>query len=272
MRTIIFGKDSNLTKTILKKDKSCISFSSRNVVSGDRSFINYKNEKVNLLLNNFQTSSKLNNLSSPEKFINNSILSTAQILEEVNQLNVNKIIYVSSSSVYANNSYASENDKLEPSSLYSALKIANEILIAKFCEINNYDYTIARVFNMYGGFDRFSVIHKIIDSAKHNKIFHMANNGSGIRDFIHVDDVASIVMKLFNHQNISHINIGSGVGISVKEIVSLLGERLNKNLKVKNIATNEISVSIADITLLKNTIKCNKFVNLHEYLLGEVNG
>ena len=45
---------------------------------------------------------------------------------------------------------------------------------------------------MYGEEENFSVISKILDSFKNDKIFNLNNNGEGIGDYIHVKDVVNI--------------------------------------------------------------------------------
>ena len=45
---------------------------------------------------------------------------------------------------------------------------------------------------MYGGNDEFSIISKIINVYKDNSILNLVNNGEGIRDFIHINDVIEI--------------------------------------------------------------------------------
>ena len=80
---------------------------------------------------------------------------------------------------------------LMPLSLYSSLKITSEKLIEGFCSEMNIDYIIARVFNMYGGNDNFSVISKIINASLLKKTLHLVNNGTSVRDYIHINDVVN---------------------------------------------------------------------------------
>ena len=51
---------------------------------------------------------------------------------------------------------------------------------------------------MYGENDDFSIISKIIKSYKKNKIIYLNNEGNSVRDFINVNTVSKIYLKLLN--------------------------------------------------------------------------
>ena len=67
-------------------------------------------------------------------------------------------------------------------------------MIYNFCSKNNINYTIARIFNMYGSeSDKFSIVSKIIECFKKNKIIKIFHGGNNIRDFILINDVVIII-------------------------------------------------------------------------------
>ena len=142
-------------------------------------------------------------------------------------------------------------------------------MIIKYCETYNIDYTITRIFNMYGGNDKFSIISKIIYAYKEKKILNILNNGDGIRDFIHIDDVVYIILKLIQTRNHKIINIGTGYQRSIKDILKFLIDN-NFTVKTKNkITNNEIEVSIAD-TKRVSTIMDRRFLCVEDYILNEI--
>ena len=115
MINIIIGKNSNLSKYLAKNIDNSYRVSSQNIDSEINS-INLSDSKINIIFNNFQVSTKLNDLSNPAEYINRSIMTTAKVLNYIldNNLNINKIIYTSSSSVYGNNELCHESDPLHP--------------------------------------------------------------------------------------------------------------------------------------------------------------
>lgn len=224
-------------------------------------------DKVNIIFNNFQTATKLNSVENPSEYINRSIMTTSLVLEyiKVFNLSVNKIIYMSSSSVYGNNILCKETDILSPLSLHSSLKIANEKLIEKFAIENQIDYTITRIFNMYGDNDNFSIILKIKKYYLEDDVLTIVNNGNAIRDFIHIDDVVKVYKTLLTLSNIPKINIGSGRNTSIGNIIDFLR---NKGIiiKIKNIFRDELKVPSADITELLSIMGEMDFVKVENFL------
>ncbi|MEV9528519.1 NAD(P)-dependent oxidoreductase [Aliarcobacter butzleri] len=267
---LIIGKRSNLTSHIENSYLNSVSFSTDEIINNIDCLNKFRNENIVILFNNFQAANKLSDTENIEKFVNRSITSTAKVLDYIkNFKNIEKLIYTSSSSVYGDNKHCCEDDIPHPISLQASLKLSNEFFIKQYCNKHSIDYTILRVFNMYGGNDNFSIISKIIKSIKEKEILNLVNNGSGIRDFIHIDNVVEIILNILNIKSLPIINIGTGNKKSVKEIVDFLFSK-NIEVNIKNIVnSNEIKVSIANIDKLKRIYK-NDFIKVEEYILKEL--
>ncbi len=273
MRTIIIGKNSNLSRVIKKNIDNVILASSANI-NEELNDLNFnKDESINIIFNNFQMATELENVGKPVDYINYSVMTTAIVLDYIkrNNININKIIYTSSSSVYGNNILCSELDALNPLNLHPSLKIANEKLIEKFCNDNEIDYTIARIFNMYGGDDKFSVISKIENSYLDNKILTIINNGNAVRDFIYIDDVVKIYKKLLEIKEVPIVNVGTGIGVSIKNIIDSLHNK-GIYIKVKTIPRDELKISTADTIKLFSIIGKFNFQNVEEFLQKRILG
>ena len=270
MTTIIIGKNSNLSKELSKSIENVILVSSLNVIDELNSISISKEKKVNVIFNNFQTATKLNSIENPVEYIERSIVVTVKVLDYIkhNNLDINKIIYTSSSSVYGNNILCHEQDELKPLNLHASLKISNEKIIEKFCVENRIDYTITRIFNMYGGDDNFSIISKIINSYKNDELLTIVNNGNSIRDFIHIYDVVMIYKVLLEVKNINAINIGTGKGTSLRNIIDFLQNR-DLILKTATISREELKISTADIQRLSK-IYNQQFIQVEEYIKDEL--
>lgn len=272
-KVFIIGKGSNLSSFLSKKIINSKLISSREILTNIEELNVLKdNLPINIIFNNFQPATKLNEFFNLENYVINSILTTSKVLDFIknNQIVVNKIIYTSSSSVYGNNILCNENDELKPMNLHASLKVANEKLVEKFCIENSIDYTIARIFNMYGGDDNFSIISKIIKAYKNNEELNIVNNGNAIRDFIHIEDVVDIYSKILDKKDIKILNIGSGNGSSIKNILDFLNNH-NIKIKTKNIQREELKISTADISKLKELLKKDTFFGVEDYLKKELN-
>ena len=272
-KVFIICKNSNKKKKKKKKIINSKLISSREILTNIEELNVLKdNLPINIIFNNFQPATKLNEFFNLENYVVNSILTTSKVLDFIknNQIVVNKIIYTSSSSVYGNNILCNENDELKPMNLHASLKVANEKLVEKFCIENSIDYTIARIFNMYGGDDNFSIISKIIKAYKNNEELNIVNNGNAIRDFIHIEDVVDIYSKILDKKDIKILNIGSGNGSSIKNILDFLNNH-NIKIKTKNIQREELKISTADISKLKELLKKDTFFGVEDYLKKELN-
>jgi len=272
-RTLIFGSRSNLSYQLKKHIKNSELISSDMVLNNKNYLEKFKFcNKINIIINSFYPASKLTNYSQPEIYIQSSILTLAIVLDHIKrfQLNIGKLLYSSSASVYGVNSLCNESDVLMPLSLYSSLKITCEKLIEGFCNEMNIDFIIARVFNMYGGNDNFSVISKIINASLLKKTLHLVNNGISVRDYIHIDDVVNCYKLMLKSNANGVINVGSGKGNSVKSILEFLKVKGIKEINIKNHKKVKVETSVANINKLSDIVDCNNFIDILDYIALEV--
>lgn len=203
---------------------------------------------------------------SPVSVLNSNILSTAKILEISRNINVKKIVFISSSAVYGESSNTAEDSTCHPITFNGHTKLLNEELIKAFCKQNNIEYLILRAFNSFGGDDRFSVVHKLISAAKNKTPFTLVNEGSAERDFIHIADIAQIVCRL-TLMNCSNeiVNIGSGHAVRVKDIFMAIEKKWG-NINVSHREDeNEAVFSKANIKKLNKLVK-HKYINIFDFI------
>jgi len=272
--TFIIGKRSNLSRRLFEKMGDSVQISASDIENNIHTVLKYRNcEEVNIIFNNFQASTLLNQNNDFESYITKSILNTSKLLTFLitNKIKINKLIYTSSSSVYGNNKFCSENNQVKPMNLQGALKVSNEEMIKIFCEKHKINYTIARVFNMYGGEDKFSIVSKIKDSYLEDKVLNIINHGKAIRDYIYIDDVVKVYRRLIdNVENLpKKLNIATGHGVRVMDLLHAL-ENENLEIKTNNIQREEISTSIADVSALSEIIDVEKFKNVKNFLIHKL--
>lgn len=266
---IIFGKRSNLSIALHEHLESSITVSREeyfNKTFDLQSFQNVDNLKI--IINAFYPSTLLNDFTHPKEYITDSIYLLSSIFSDIKSLNmknIDKIIYTSSAAVYGNNPTCKESDLLIPQNLYGSLKLSSEKLVETFCETLGINYTIARIFNMYGGKDSFSIIGKMIRAALDETVIKIANHGCAVRDFVHIDDVVAIYIKLLEDTKINHINIANGKGVSIKSIIDAI-EASGFSLHKEYIVRKEIDTSIACIDGLSKFIDVSQFKHVDEYI------
>jgi GDP-L-fucose synthase len=98
--------------------------------------------------------------------------------------------------------------------------------------------SIVRPANVYGKFDNFNpvnsmVVPSLIRKAQENDFLEVWGDGSAVRDFIFADDVADAMMQCVEKQVTEPINLGSGLGYSIKDLVETIVATSGKDLQVK---------------------------------------
>lgn len=272
----IIGARSNLSIKLHDGIENSVLISSKELQNSDNFLIKYSHiQEMYFIVNAFYPANKLNDISKPLKYIQLSVYLLANLLQNIkdikNKYNIKimKILYTSSASIYGDNTNCSEKNHPMPLSLHSSLKVSSEFLLSKFCKEENINYTIARIFNMYGGNDKFSVIFKIINAIKNNQSISLINDGKALRDFIHINDVVVSYQELLHNNQYDIVNIANGKAISVNEILQYL---ISKKININTINTNreEINISIANIDRLNKIIDVDKFSSVFSFLDNEI--
>lgn len=191
----------------------------------------------------------------PDLVLDSNIISTGRALRLCREKRIPRLIFISSCSVYGDSSNSAEDKPCTPVSMNGYTKLFNEELIKSFCGANAIDYLILRVFNSYGGDDKFSVVQKLISCARNKRPFTLLNEGIAERDFIHVDDVAKVVcavagMPLKNEI----INVGSGRSVRIIDLLRAVEEKFGKISVVAAQRPGEAIYSRANINKLRTLV------------------
>ena len=263
IRTYIIGTGYLSSKLSKKINNSEVVSSEK--LSSKIAKINKEKKKINLILNIFFSSRKLNNLTSYQLFTKKSLLNISEIFDHIEPKLVNKILYTSSSSVYGSMggkvNFHDKNNRF----IYSSFKLSAESLVKNFCYKNKINFDICRIFNIYGLRENFSIISKLLECKKKKSKVNIYNDGVSVRDFIHIDDIVQIYKKLLKLNESNIFDIGTGKGIRIKDIVSNLNLPHNK-VKFVKIKNFEIDNSIADNSNLIKKINYKKFRILEKFL------
>ncbi len=231
----------------------------------------------------------------PEKYFKNNVLGTKNLLESCENTGVKNLVFSSTAAVYKDGQYVvHENSIIKPKSVYGKTKIKAEKIIKQFCKRNKINYCILRYFNIAGSspsgkiglinksdhlFKNFS--REIIKKKPILKIYgdnYDTKDGSCIRDFIHVSDIAEIhykVLEKINNLNNSKIlNCGYNKGISVLEVAKVFKKQTSKKVEilVSKRRKGDLVKIIASNKKLKKFIKWKpKFNNLNTIVKSCIN-
>lgn len=207
---------------------------------------------------------------------------TINFLEACKFNKIKKIIYFSSSEVYGNNNSTkplSEYSYCIPETIYGASKLAGELYAKVYKNLYNMNILILRSFNAFGpnshltGVNAEIVPRTILKILKGERPF-IFGDGSNSRDFIYVDDLVNILIKVIKLQKYPFdiLNIGTGKDIKVKDLVKLCSDYLgvNYNPIFTKSRPGDIKKLRCDNTLLKQFFDIsdiNNFeINLYKFI------
>lgn len=157
------------------------------------------------------------------------------LLQSLQQGGAKQFIYFSSGgTIYGNTLHPiSERDPVRPMSLYAKSKETTEELIMK----SEMPYLILRLSNPFGGYQiaekKQGVIPILIRKAFLHEPFEMYIDGSSVRDYFYITDLAEAIAGLIE-QDISNeiVNIGSGTGTSLNDIIHLVQEATSEQIDI----------------------------------------
>jgi UDP-glucose 4-epimerase len=219
----------------------------------------------------------------PKLYYKANVLGTRSLLDAAKNSSVKNFLFSSTAAVYGSKiRYVNEKSKTLPDSVYGKTKLQAEDLVKRNFKKN---YIILRYFNVVGAspskkiglinkygqlFKNFAV--EILKNKPKLKVYgkdYNTKDGTCIRDFIHVSDLADIHLKVLlkaSKDNKSVIlNCGYGKGFSVLEVVDNF-KKFSKNkviVKFEKRRKAEIVESVANVTKLKKYLKWRpKFFNL----------
>ena len=294
---------SHIAEQLIKNKKNVIILD--NLVTGYKKLIN---KKAKFIKDDIKNKSKIKNIikdynissiihlaaylnvseaeNSKKKYYQNNIIGTKNLLEVCKNSNVENIIFSSSCSIYGDvKGSVNENKKANPQGYYAYTKYKSEELIKKFSKQYKFKYGILRYFNVAGASPSGKIweIEKshghliknlAIESLKKNpkiKIFgndYSTKDGTCIRDYIHVSDLADIHIKglkyLKDNQKSFVLNCGYGKGYSVKQIVDIF-KKIKKgvNVQYQERRSGDIAQVYANTKKFKKILKWRpKFNNI----------
>ena len=226
------------------------------------------------------------NIEKPASFMMSNIYCAINLLMAAQISKVKKYLYTSTYGVYAHSTIMKEDDvwKTFPSEndkFAGWAKRIGELQIEAFkIEYNFESLHIVRPANIYGPYANFDPKNSMVIPSLIRRIIKGENplivwgNGTAIRDFIFSADVAEAMIQVMQKKIEKPINIGSGRGISIKELVNTLlsSEIIKKKPKVifdKTKPTGD-KKRILDTSLAKSYGITNK-VSLKEGLDKTIN-
>lgn len=190
----------------------------------------------------------------PFLYYQNNISTTVNLLNVIKKYNFDNFIFSSSCSTFGNitSSHINEDETMNPLSPYAFSKLVCEKIIKAAHYETKLSYMILRYFNAAGADinneigesnDKHRrIIPQIIKAIISEKTLEIYGNdyntydGTCVRDYVHVEDIANAHLLALEHllkkKKSNEINIGSGSGYSILEIIKRVELILSKKVKI----------------------------------------
>lgn len=252
------NSDYETIEKIKKISKKNVNFIKGDI--GDNEFLDevFKNNYIETVFHFAGLKSISQSIEHPYMYYDANVLNSIKLYEKMGEYDVSNIIFSSSATVYGkqSNMPLTENSNISfPDSPYAQTKYINENILRQYSKKYEMNVGILRYFNPIGSHHSGLIGEKIIDSnnlvpsimryligeTENLEVYGSdfdTLDGSGVRDFIHIDDLINGHLKALNYiQNEKNPkfniwNLGLGEGRSVFEIILTFERILNKKLKL----------------------------------------
>jgi UDP-glucose-4-epimerase GalE len=191
----------------------------------------------------------------PGKYYQNNLVNTLNLMECLRRNGVGRFVFSSTAATYGNPEQVPipEDAPQKPINPYGASKLTVERALADYAHAYRWGYAALRYFNAAGasGDGRIGedhdpethliplVIQAVLGQRPHIEIFgtdYATADGTCIRDYIHVDDLAEAHLLALEHLEPGKqllYNLGIGRGSSVREVIRTVEEVTGQNVPVK---------------------------------------
>jgi len=196
-------------------------------------------------------------VENPQKYYYNNVVNTLNLLNVMLENNVKKIVFSSTCATYGNPEYTPIDEKhpQNPINPYGTTKLMIEKILQDYDKAYGLKYIALRYFNASGADNEANIgeshspethlIPLVLQTALGKrdciKVFgddYDTPDGTCIRDYIHVNDLASAhrlaLEKLLNGKESNFYNLGVGKGFSVREIIEksekIIGKLINQEI------------------------------------------
>jgi UDP-glucose 4-epimerase len=229
-------------------------------------------------------------VENPGLYYKNNVVGSFNLIKVVNDTDIKKFVFSSTCSIYGNpeNIPISENEKSNPINPYAKTKLIIENILDDFDTSYGLKYVALRYFNAAGDSDNGEigeshnpephliplVLYTALGKRDNIKIYgddYPTKDGTCIRDYIHVNDLADAHIKALEYlknENSTVINLGTGDGYSVKEIVDAARRITSKDIKSEIVGrrAGDPAILIADNEKAKKVLGWKPEYNLDRIL------
>ena len=210
--------------------------------------------------------------SKPASFLVPLLMLNTNVLEASRANGVKKLVYTSSIGAYSSAEDFKEGENLDgaPMDMYPGwAKRMAELQIKAYREQYGLDWAVVRPCNVYGPRDNFDPDNAMVIPSLMMRINRGENpvvvwgDGAAVRDFAFSRDVAEgIILAIYHGTGGDFVNLGSGVGVTIKELVETLHRFLDFNYEFDTTKPSGFPKRVMNISRAREWIGYNPTTTL----------
>ncbi len=189
--------------------------------------------------------------------VRQTVVASLALLEISRQVNVKRIVFVSSGGVIygpTNLIPTPESAPTDPITAYGISKLAIEKYLALYHHLHGLEYRVLRVANPFGPFQvprkNQGIVAVLISRALNGETTEIWGDGSVVRDYIFVEDVIdALEAAAVDVSDTRVFNVGTGQGRSLREVIDAIERQLGKKVQIEWRAARRIDVPISVISI-----------------------
>lgn len=206
----------------------------------------------------------------PDVYLQTNAGGTLNVLEWCRKSGVNKLVLASTSSIYGANPplpTPEDADSSHPLQIYAASKKAAEVMAYTYHHLYGLDTTVVRFFTVYGPAGRPDMVMfrfcKWI--AEGNEVV-ITGDGSQMRGFTYLDDIADGVCKAIQPVGYEIINLGGHETITINDLLHKIEDRVGRKAIVKYIPRHpaDVNANWAEVSKARRMLGWEPRVSLDE--------
>ena len=211
-------------------------------------------------------------MENPHIYLSTNAEGTLNLLECMRAQGCKKLVFASTSSLYAGQKMPFTEDLAvnEPLSPYAASKKAGELMAYSYHKLYQMDVSVVRYFTVFGPAGRPDMSpYRFIKWIAEDETIEIFGDGSQSRDFTYVDDIARGTVAAIQDVGYEIFNLGAGRNpVSLNTIISKLEELIGKKAKInyKPFHVADLMETWADISKTKRLLDWKPQVSLDEGL------
>jgi len=184
--------------------------------------------------------------------VQSNVIASIRLLEATLRHGVKRLVFASSGGTVYGESQTipiTEDHPTDPLCSYGITKLAIEKYLRLYRHLHGLDYTILRISNPYGKYQKFTaeqgVIGVFLSRIRENRPITIWGDGSVVRDYIYVEDVANAFVKAITQDSQYRVfNIGTGIGMSLRNLLEMMERVTGIKPKVDYAAGRPVDVSV----------------------------